>query len=286
MNAVSLYRFEAVGRPALLEAAYARTEREPPLALSASLFEHGADRRLELIFDHIPDHDGVIAALGLLGAEVQTAVGEVTPQDWVALSLAGLPPIEAGRFRLHGSHDQGRTGGGVDMLIEANEAFGTGHHGTTKGCLLAIDDLLKKDTPRSTLDVGTGTGALALAVALATHRTVLATDIDPVAVRVARENVAANGAAGLVQVIEADGFKSPQLRGRRFDLVIANILAGPLQQMAGDIVKATAPGGAIVLSGLLAPQARAVIAAYRSKGVRLARSYDLDGWATLVLAKT
>lgn len=287
MTQPQLHRFEAVGPIAPLEAAYDRATAEPGVGLSASLFEHdgGKTRRLEILFDVLPDHDGVLRALGLREGEVETAVGALEPQDWVAMSLAGLPPVTAGRFRLRGGHDAPSQGGGLDLLIEAGEAFGTGHHGTTKGCLIAIHDLLKKGAPRSCLDVGTGTGALAIAVALATRRKVTATDIDPVAVRVARENVALNGAKGLVTLIEADGLHAPALRGKRYALVIANILAGPLQAMAGDIVKATEHGGAIVLSGLLAPQARPVIAAYRAKGAQLARSYDLDGWATLVLTR-
>jgi ribosomal protein L11 methyltransferase len=291
MTAPQLYRFEAVGPTALLEAAYDRASLEPGVGLSASLFEHdgGRTRRLEILFDELPDHDGVLAALGLEESfgegEVETALGALEPQDWVALSLAGLPPVEAGRFRLRGGHDAPSGGGGIDLLIEAGEAFGTGHHGTTKGCLLAIHDLLKKGSPRTCLDVGTGTGALAIAVALATRRKVTATDIDPVAVRVARENVELNGAKGLVTLIEADGLRSPVLLRRRYELVIANILAGPLQAMAGDIVKATEHGGAIVLSGLLRPQGRAVTAAYRARGARLVRAYDLDGWLTLVLTR-
>jgi ribosomal protein L11 methyltransferase len=287
MTQPQLYRFEAVGPTALLYAAFERAADEPGVGLSASLFEHdgGRARRLEILFDHLPDYDSVLAALDLSPGEVETALGELQQQDWVALSLAGLAPVTAGRFRLRGSHDAPSEGGGVDLLIEAGEAFGTGHHGTTRGCLLAIHDLLKKGAPRTCLDVGTGTGALAIAVALATKRKVMATDIDPIAVRVARENVALNGARGFVRLIEADGLRSPALRGKRYELVIANILAGPLQAMAGDIVRATEHGGAIVLSGLLSPQARTVIAAYRSKGARLARIYDLEGWVTLVLTR-
>jgi ribosomal protein L11 methyltransferase len=286
MGPPQLYRFEAVGPAAALEAAYALADGDPPLALSASLFEHGGPdaRRLELIFDALPDRDAVLAVLGLTDAEVATAVGALEAQDWVALSLAGLPPVEAGRFRLRGSHDAPREGGCVDLLIEAGEAFGTGHHATTRGCLLALHHLLRKRTPQRTLDLGTGTGALAIAVARAVRRPVLATDIDPVAVRVARENVLLNGAAGLVDVIEADGFAARELCGRRFDLVVANILAGPLEAMAGAIVRACAPGGTIVLSGLLEPQARGVLAAFRAHGARVVRRYVLEGWATLVLA--
>jgi ribosomal protein L11 methyltransferase len=286
MTAPQLFRFSAVGPTVLLQAAYARACEDPPVALAATLNDHaGATRRLELIFDALPDHDGVLAALGLAPEQVTTALGAIEEQDWVALSLQGLPPVEAGRFRLRGSHDAPRSGGGVDLLVEAGEAFGTGHHATTRSCLLALHDLLKKGAPRKTLDLGTGTGALAIAVARATRRRVLATDIDPVAVRVARENVSLNAARGLVEVIEADGFRTPALRGRRFDLVIANILAGPLEAMARGIVGACEPGGAIVLSGLLEPQARGVLAAHQVHGARLVRRYLRDGWATLVLGR-
>jgi ribosomal protein L11 methyltransferase len=287
MSTPALFRFEAVGPAALLEPAHARALTDPPLALAASLFEHNGPttRRLELIFDALPDRAALLEALGLFDLEVETSVSQLAPRDWVALSLAGLPPVEAGRFRLRGGHERPRAGGGVDLLIEAGEAFGTGHHATTRGCLLALHDLLKTRKPARALDLGTGTGALAIAAAKATHRAVLATDIDPVAVRVARENVRRNGVAGLVRVIEADGLGAPSLRGRRFDLVIANILAGPLHAMAGDIVQACVPGGAIVLSGLLEPQARGVLAAYRARGARARRRYVLQGWATLVLGR-
>jgi ribosomal protein L11 methyltransferase len=324
----SLYRFEAVGPTDALAAAYERATAEPPLALAASLFEHGGPGtlRLELIFDAFPERDAVLAALGLADGAVETSLGALAPQDWVALSLAGLPAIEAGRFRLRGGHQPAAGGGGINLLIEAGEAFGTGHHATTRGCLLAIHDLLKPGVssrrphsasaarllsrsgpladphplppprkgegirplatrPDFALDLGTGTGALAIAVARATRRGVLATDIDPIAVDVARDNVRLNGATGLVRVIEADGLRSPELRGRRFGLVIANILAAPLHAMAGDLVGACAPGGTILLSGLLEPQARGVTAAYRARGARLARRYVLEGWATLVLRR-
>ena len=287
MTPPQLYRFEAVGPAAALDAALARaTEADPPLALAASLFEHGPGAgRLELLFDAPPDRDRVLAALGLEGAEIQTALGALQDRDWVALSQSGLPPVAAGRFRLRGGHDAAHAGGGVDLLIEAGEAFGTGHHATTLGCLVALDGLLKRGRPASVIDVGTGTGALAIAVARAIHGPVTATDIDPVAVRVAAENAALNGAGGVVELIEADGLDHPSLRGRRFDLVIANILAGPLMAMAGDLVAATEPGGAIVLSGLLEPQARGVLAAHRSHGARLVRRIVIDGWATLVLGR-
>ncbi|MGD2134009.1 MAG: 50S ribosomal protein L11 methyltransferase [Maricaulaceae bacterium] len=287
---MSLYRFEAVGPAGALETALERAGGDPPLGLSASLFEHGdpSVARLELLFDAPPDLDAVIEALGLDEDAFSFALGQLDARDWVAVSLEGLPPVSAGRFTLRGSHHPPRRGG-IDIVVEAGEAFGTGHHATTLGCLKALDDLLKREGPRrrfrTALDLGTGTGALAVAFAKATRRPALASDIDPIAVRVAAENARANGAGRLVKAIEADGLAHPLLRKRRFDLVLANILAGPLQTLAGDVVEATEPGGVIVLSGLLEPQARAVLAAYRARGAVLVRRYVIDGWASLVLAR-
>lgn len=285
-----LYRFEAVGPALALEEALARATDDPPLALAASLFEHDGPKtaRLELLFDHPPDLDRLTGALGLDGRAFSFALGQLEERDWVAASLAGLAPVEAGRFTLRGSHDAPRRGG-IDLVIEAGEAFGTGHHATTYGCLRALDDLLKGEDRdvrfRTALDLGTGTGALAIAFAKATGRPALATDIDPIAVRVATENARANRTGSLVDAIEADGLLHPQLRGRRFDLVMANILAGPLQKLAQDIVRTTARGGTIILSGLLEPQARAVFAAYRARDAVLVRRYVVEGWTSLVLRR-
>lgn len=284
----NLHRLDAVGpadtlRPALDRA----SDPEAPIGLAASLFEHDGPQtlRLEVLFDGPPGLDAVKAALGLADTAVTFALAGLGDEDWVARSLEGLAPVEAGRFRLRGSHDAARAGGAVDLLIEAGEAFGTGHHGTTKGCLLAFSDLLKRVRPRRVLDVGTGTGALAIAAAKVLRRTIVATDIDPIAVRVARENALLNGVARHVLALEADGLDAPLLRGRRRDLVFANILARPLQEMAGAIMNATAPGGRIILSGLLTPQARAVRAAYAARGGALERRYTIEGWETLVVRR-
>jgi len=282
-----LHRLEAIGPADLLAPALDRaTEADPPLALAASLFEHDGPTvsRLELLFDHRPKLDDLKTALGLNDDRITFALGTLADQNWVALSLEGLAPVQAGRFRLRGSHDAAQRGG-VDLLIEAGEAFGTGHHGTTKGCLVAFSDLLKRVRPRRVLDVGTGTGALAIAAALVLRRTVTATDIDPIAVRVTQENAALNGVARHIYALEADGLNAGPLRGRQHDLVFANILAAPLQVMAGDIIGATQRGGRIILSGLLERQARAVLAAYQSRDCVLERRYGFEGWATLVLRR-
>ncbi len=213
----------------------------------------------------------------------------VSATDWVRQSLAGLAPVTAGRFIVHGAHD--RAGIAVNRIgieIEAALAFGTGHHGTTRGCLLALDWIGKalnrrRRAPRI-LDLGTGSGVLAIAAARALRHRVLATDIDAKAVRVARANAVRNRAGGLVEVVQAAGVTARSLRAcAPFDLVFANILLAPLQRIASPLRRLTAPGVRVVLSGILPSQANAVIAAYRP--LVLVRRIELDGWTTLVLAR-
>lgn len=210
---------------------------------------------------------------------------ELADADWVALSLSGLPPVRAGRFFVYGAHDAGRVpAGAIAIRIEAGAAFGTGHHGTTVGCLTTFDTLLKGRRFRRVLDVGTGTGILAIAAAKTGSRTVVATDIDPVSVRVAAVNALLNrarcrfrAARGLNDALVA--------RAAPCDLVFANILARPLIDLAGDIARVVRPGGVVILSGLLRTQARAVRAAYVTRGFRFVRRLDLDAWSTLVMAR-
>jgi ribosomal protein L11 methyltransferase len=220
------------------------------------------------------------------------------PADWVGKSLRGLAPVTAGRFVLHGAHDRGRVPiNRVGIEIEAALAFGSGHHGTTRGCLLALDRLckslrkpgvcarrkIKRTLPRI-LDIGTGSGVLAIAAALTFHRRVIATDIDPDAVAVARANVRSNRAAPLVRVAKANGISAPGLSSAsQFDVIFANILLKPLLRLATPLRRRIAPGGRIVLSGLLRSQANAALAAYHP--LALERRIELDGWMTLVLVR-
>jgi ribosomal protein L11 methyltransferase len=245
---------------------------------------------IEIYFEHPPDHDAVRALLrGIAGDAMSERVTftTVAARDWVAQSLAGLAPVPAGRFVVHGSHDRNRVPPNrIGVEIEAALAFGTAHHGTTRGCLLALDRILDFRRPRRILDVGTGTGVLAIAAALATRRPVLAGDIDPVSVRVARDNARLNRAGAFVRVIPAAGLAGRRMQaGAPYDLVFANILLGPVRLLATPIHRITAPGARVVISGLLSSQAAPALAAYRARGFVLERRIVLDGWATLVLKR-
>jgi ribosomal protein L11 methyltransferase len=211
----------------------------------------------------------------------------VEAKDWVAASLEDLVPVPAGRFIVHGRHDRARIPANkLGIEIEAALAFGTGHHGTTRGCLLLLGEVLRAHEPRRVLDLGSGTGVLAIAAAKALRGHVLASDIDPVSVRVARDNARLNGVGNLVEAICATGFSAPQfsIRGP-FDLVLANILANPLRQMATPMAAHLAPSALVILSGLLPHQAQGVIASYRARGLLLRRHLRIDGWSSLLLQR-
>jgi len=223
------------------------------------------------------------------GADIAEGIAfdTVEAKDWVRASLEDLVPVPAGRFVVHGQHDRERVAPNkLGIEIEAALAFGTGHHGTTRGCLLLLDHVLKAWRPRRVLDLGTGTGVLAIAAAKALHQKVLASDIDPPSVQVARENARLNVAGHLVQAIRATGFSAPQFADAApFDLVLANILANPLRQLASPMVRHLAPSALVILSGLLTHQAPGVIAAYRARGLVPVRHLRIDGWSSLLLRK-
>jgi ribosomal protein L11 methyltransferase len=257
---------------------------------AVATFEEAGAWAVEIYFERPPDPDAVRALLtGIAGGATGEGVAftTVAARDWVAQSLAGLPPVPAGRFVVHGAHDRHRIlPNRIGVEIEAALAFGTGHHGTTRGCLLALDRLLSRRRPRRILDVGCGTGVLAIAAARATRRRVQAGDIDAVSVGVARDNVRLNHAGTLVHVVLANGLGDRRMRADApYDLVFANILLGPLVALATPIRRVTAPGGRVVISGLLSSQGAAALAAYRSRGFALERRIVLDGWVTLVLAR-
>jgi ribosomal protein L11 methyltransferase len=300
---------------------------------------------VETYFERAPDEGAVRRLVGDLAGDAarEALVFErIDARDWVAASLEGLQPVEAGRFFLHGAHHRARVPvNRIGIEIEAALAFGTGHHGTTRGCLLALDQIVKarrraprrsmpgaapllprpaigvrrpvhalrlverpphparKSAPTSPrmrgevrtatasariLDIGTGTGVLAIAAARTLRGAVLASDIDPVSVRLARQNARLNRAG--VTVIHARGLGDRRFRdGAPYDLVFANILLGPLKALAKPIGALATPGAFVVLSGLLAAQANAALAAYRAHGLVLVRRISLDGWATLVLRR-
>jgi ribosomal protein L11 methyltransferase len=221
------------------------------------------------------------------GAEVAATVAfdTVEAKDWVKASLDDLVPVPAGRFVVHGAHDRPRIPPNkLGIEIEAALAFGTGHHGTTRGCLLLLDHVLKSRVPRRVLDLGTGTGVLAIAAAKARRGAVLASDIDAPSVQVARDNARLNGAGNLVQAIRATGFGAPEFaEAGPFDLVLANILANPLRQLAGPLSRHLAPKAHVILSGLLNHQAASVIAAYRARGLVPLRHLRIEGWSRLLL---
>ena len=276
--------------------------------------EQAAKAAVDLLTDVFVDGDGAVAAServdghwdvavhfarepdqGLVRELVSNAAGAAIAQsmafdtieakDWVKASLDDLVPVPAGRFLVHGRHDRARIPANkLGIEIEAALAFGTGHHGTTRGCLLLLDHVLKAHRPRRVLDLGTGTAVLAIAAAKALHGEVLASDIDPPSVEVARDNAKLNGVGSLVRAIRATGFSAADFaQCAPFDLVLANILANPLRELARPMVQHLAPGGRVILSGLLTHQARGVIAAYRARGLVPLRHLRIEGWSSLLL---
>ncbi|TJW14508.1 MAG: 50S ribosomal protein L11 methyltransferase [Mesorhizobium sp.] len=207
--------------------------------------------------------------------------------DWVARSLEGLKPVRAGRFFVHGAHDRKkRHNGELAIEIEAGLAFGTGHHGTTAGCLEMLEQVVQREHPRNALDLGTGSAVLAIALAKLAHIPVLATDIDPVAVKVAAANARLNHVKALVETVTAPGFHHPIFSARApFDLIVANILARPLMRLAPQMAKHTALGGSIVLSGILDRQRDAVVSAYVGQQFRHVRTLHREGWVTIHLKR-
>lgn len=215
-------------------------------------------------------------------------VSELPEIDWVAKVRRDLSPVEAGRFLVYGSHDADKLPADkVGLLIEASMAFGTGHHGTTLGCLRALDRLDSEGfCGRNVVDIGCGTAVLAMAAARIWPDPVLASDIDEIAVEVAQANIAANGLEDRVTCIEATGFDHPRLQDAApFDLVFANILMGPLIDLAPEMGRVTTQGGYAILSGLLVSQAEPVLAAYIAAGFSLHFREDIGEWATLTLRR-
>ena len=278
----------ARGPRAQAESAAASLDADPRFeGLTYSILEEDESRGVWRIDAFPVDAEETSALVQALAAfpEIVTTTEVLADADWLEMALSGLPPVRAGRFFIFGVHDRGRTPvNAVALRIEAGAAFGTGHHGTTVGCLLAYDRLLRRRRFDRVLDVGTGTGVLAIAAARTGSRRAVGTDIDRVSVRIANENATVNAADA--RFVHAAGLGHAAVRvGAPYDLVFANILARPLIGLAQDIRRALKPGGTVILSGLLRSQERAVRAAYLSRGFRLESRVYRDAWATLVMRR-
>lgn len=278
------------GQEAAEALAAAVEELDPaPYAVGVTEIEDGSGlREVGAHFEEAPDEVALDLLAAVHGAR-PFVVSEVPEIDWVAKVRRELAPVVAGRFFVHGSHDADAVPAGAEpLLIEAAMAFGTGHHGTTLGCLRALDRMVARGEVRHRVaDIGAGTAVLAMAAARVWPGTVIASDIDPVAVEVAQANVEANGLAGRVLCIEAAGLDSPALAAAApFDLVFANILKGPLIALAPDMARAVAPGGQVILSGILVEQAEEVAGVYARAGFNPAEREDIGDWSTLVLTRS
>ncbi|MBV9051839.1 MAG: 50S ribosomal protein L11 methyltransferase [Hyphomicrobiales bacterium] len=262
---------------------------DPENSAVAAFEQKDASWLVEIYFADAPDRKAV-ADLVALVADKATAralrFDALAAKDWVASSLEGLKPIRAGRFLVHGAHDRKSVlANDIGIEIEASLAFGTGHHGTTRGCLFALDSIIKQGRPASILDVGTGTGVLAIAAAKTLRREIVAGDIDPTAIEVARENASRNGVASRLRFYCAPGLRHPlAAKPASFDLILANILAAPLARLSPALARALSSKGKLVVSGLLESDVALALAAFSRKGLHLERRYLLEGWATLVLS--
>jgi ribosomal protein L11 methyltransferase len=263
-------------------------EAAEPQALAVSLFDRGNGRfEVSALYAEPPRQDALIA---LIGAEAGGLGGfriePLAPVDWVTLSQGKRGPVHAGRFLIHGSHDRGRVPKRrLSIEVDAGQAFGTAHHASTRGCLLALDDILKRERPSVILDIGTGTGVLAIAAAKALQHEALACDSDPLAVGIAADNARKNRAGALVSVMTAQGFAHPRLRQIEADLLLANLLERALYELAPELARRVKPGGTAILSGLTETQARGIEARTSAFGFILEKRIILDGWTTLVIRR-
>ncbi len=259
-----------------------------PQALAVSLFERGQGLfEVSALYAEPPKREALIAVIGAEAAGPgRLGIEPLAPADWVTVSQGQRGPVQAGRFLVHGSHDRARVPRRLLAIeIDAGQAFGTAHHASTRGCLIALDDLFKRERPATILDLGTGTGILAIAAARALRRTVLASDSDPIAVRVASENARKSGTRPLVGVVTAEGFAHSRLRHIAADLLIANLLERALYQLAPELARRVKRGGRAILSGLTATQARGIEARSSAFGFILEKRIVLDGWTTLVIRR-
>jgi len=248
----------------------------------------GGQWQVAIHFRDKPDEANLRAQVAVAAGDQAAAaltLERVAPADWVEQSLARLRPVRAGRFIVHGAHERARVKpNDIAIEVEAALAFGTGHHGTTRGCLLALDALAKRRRPVRVLDLGTGSGVLAIAAAKLLRTRVTASDIDRVAVDAARANARLNRVGAAITVARAAGANARAITtAKPYGLIFANILLGPLLRLAVPLSRLAGPRARIVLSGLLPGHANAVLAIYRAQGFVLKRRIRLDGWVTLVL---
>jgi ribosomal protein L11 methyltransferase len=258
--------------------------------VAVSAFEEAGGWHVAIHFREPPNETAVRALVACAcGGDAANALvfEQVAHRDWVKASLDGLAPVTVGRFFVHGAHDRAQLpANSIGIEIEAALAFGTGHHGTTQGCLRALDRMAMALRPRNILDVGTGSGVLAIAAARTLHAPVLASDIDSRAVRAARGNAALNRAGGLITIVQATGLSAQLIRRRApYDLVFANILLEPIRGFAKPLARLLAPDARLVLSGLLTHQAQPALAAYLPHGLALETRIRIGGWVTLVLRR-
>jgi len=264
-------------------------------ALSVAAFEDGEDGtlwRLELLHPAEPDRDALAARLAPLAeraglARIDISVLPVAATDWLARTAESFPARPIGRFWVHGSHIEGPAPEGtLPIELDAGLAFGSGEHASTEGCLLALERLARRRRFRRILDLGCGSGILAIAAARLWTARVIAADIDPVAVAVARANAERNGVGHRIRALASDGYGNPLVRaGGPYELIVANILADPLCALARATARHLAPGGALVLSGLLDRQAPRVLEAHRRHHLALQARIDVTIWTTLVLRR-
>lgn len=284
-----MYKIFATGPRADIQAAWdilAWTDPTPADAVDAK-----EDGRSQWRLDAYAGDEAAAKACIALAAQAAPALNlhyeALEDRDWVTLSLEGLPPVEAGPFIVAGSHALTETSPGkIGVLIEAGPAFGTGHHGTTLGCLRGLDHVRRTRRVAKVLDLGTGSGVLSIAALKVGARRAIGTDIDADSIRVAKENAAKNKVAFRFKGLHCSGVRHPIVQADApYDTVFANILARPLVGLASDIHRCTAPGGAIILSGLLTHQEPQVIGAFAGRGLLLIKRFHRDGWSTLLFEK-
>ena len=294
VNASPLMSVDQVSVALTKEQAYALVDavmERDDLAFTASAHEDVETG--EWVFEATVESPADVSAFAdlarqTLGGEVTFSVEPIDPEiNWVARSLEGLAPVVAGGFYIYGSHETAPVPQGlIGLRIDAAQAFGTGHHETTTGCLEAIERVLKRHKPTRMLDVGTGTGVLAIALAKRTHQQILATDIDPIAVKTTIENARDNGVERQIVAIEAEGLDDNVIAANApYDLIVANILAGPLIGIAPGMARIAERGAYIILSGILESQARRVMSAYSQRGMVVRHRLQRKEWTTLILQK-